>query len=66
MMTTAGNGPGPSGLLTVAGISSRAPLGAVVMMERSETGLAQPASSPASSPITSPFRQRGVAMVLRF
>ena len=37
MITTAGNGPGPSGLLIVTGISSRAPLGAVVTIERSET-----------------------------
>ncbi len=63
-MTTAGNGPGPSGLPIVTGISSRAPLGAVVIMTRSEAGPAQPASSAASTPTTSP--PRGPAMMARF
>ena len=33
MITTAGKGPGPSGFDNVAGISSGAPLGVVVMMD---------------------------------
>jgi hypothetical protein len=34
MITIAGNGPGPSGLNSVVGICSKAPLGAVVVMDR--------------------------------
>src|SRR6266545_8246439 len=77
MITTTGNGPGPSGLLIVTGISSRAPLGAVVAMEWSETGecsgtgvrsatgpAAQPARTAASNPTTRP--PRGSAMIPRF
>jgi len=42
MITTAGKGPGPSGLDTVAGICSEAPLGAVVGMDRPEVVPMQP------------------------
>ena len=63
-MTTAGNGPGPSGLPIVTGISSRAPLGAVVIIMRSDAGPAQPASSPASTATTTP--PRDPAMMARF
>jgi hypothetical protein len=41
MITTVGKGPDPSGLSTVAGICSKAPLGVVVVMDRLEAVLAQ-------------------------
>src|SRR5262249_55713989 len=41
MITTAGKGPGPSGLKTVAGICSKAPWGAVVGMDKPEVVLLQ-------------------------
>jgi len=43
MITTAGNGPGPSGFNSVAGICSKAPLVVVVAIERPEVLLTQPA-----------------------
>ena len=42
MITTAGKGPDPSGLSTVAGICSETPLGVVVVMDRPEAVLVQP------------------------
>jgi hypothetical protein len=42
MITTAGKGPGPSGLDKVAGIRSKVPLGAVVVIKRPEVVPMQP------------------------
>jgi hypothetical protein len=45
MITTAGKGPRPSGLDTIAGICSEAPLGAIVVIDGPEVVAAQPAKS---------------------
>jgi hypothetical protein len=42
MITTAGNGPGPSGFKSSAGISSKAPLVVVVVIDRPEDVVMQP------------------------
>jgi hypothetical protein len=44
MITTAGNGPDPSGLNSVAGICSKAPLGAVVVIDREVVATQPPRS----------------------
>ena len=42
IITTAGKGPGPSGLNNAAGIGSKAPLGAVVMMDTEVVAIQPP------------------------
>src|SRR2546425_3093435 len=50
MITTAGNGPGPSGFDRVIGICSENPLGAVVVMDGPESVPPQPLRAAAQSP----------------
>ncbi|PYN04050.1 MAG: hypothetical protein DME07_04730 [Candidatus Rokuibacteriota bacterium] len=66
MITTAGNGPGPAGFESVAGIWSAPPVGDVVAME-SAVPLAQPPSKPAPSAIAPSAWQseRGPAPTIR-
>src|SRR5439155_7638732 len=66
MITTAGNGPGPAGLESVAGIWSAPPVGDVVAME-SAVPLAQPPSKPAPSAIAPSAwpSERGPAPTIR-
>src|SRR5881628_1342507 len=49
MITTAGNGPGPSGFDSVAGICSELPFGVVVVMDRPDVAPAQPPPTPADT-----------------
>src|SRR5438067_12720522 len=54
MITTAGNGPEPSGLDSSTGICSVVPLGVVVAIERPEIAPAEPPDardSPSASPV---------------
>src|SRR5439155_22278311 len=66
MITTAGNGPGPAGFESVAGIWSAPPVGDVVAME-SAVPLAQPPGKPAPSAIAPSAwpSERGPAPTIR-
>src|SRR5712664_3961937 len=58
MITTAANGPGPSGLASVLGIRSAAPVADVVAMDSSEVAPAQPPRTAAQSAIAATAQGR--------
>src|SRR5206468_5814451 len=58
MITTAGNGPGPSGFDSSTGICSEVPLGVVVVMEGPVSAGAQPATAAHSASALAAVRAR--------